>query len=325
MKIVGVLKRLLGVAGVAASYKGPTRASARSDLINIISRLRQGNRPSLVGQIPGLTAKMEKAFRTGQYEVWWRDLPGTSYYSLERTFGGETNRGGSWSSLGLKEKPDEAEKAEAFRIFNSWKEREVAFVVGDIKRARARFEKEITVPYGVTIENAEAEGEIYHVMEILRLLPINILRSGVIRRINTRDKRSGAARFGKYDDKDGKIRICDYRKKFDKYLLTVILLHELGHAVEETLTAEQKSALQSYHEKFRAKNAIFGTDTWGMSEKVRIEMQYDRSEFFAENFMHYIVLGEAGMTGAAINTFLRGELYRFYQGIVPPLFIPPTQ
>jgi len=259
--------------------------SARQGLETIVYHLRSGTRPSLVGQIPGLTPKMEKAFRSGQFRIIDAEFEGKQLYQLLHTWGGATLYGCSWSAVDLPAKPSESEKERGLFAFSAWKQHEVGFLDG-------------------------GKG---HTKEILKLLPRHVIESGVITRINlTAEERSGASRFGRYDPQTREIDIFDCYSVWDRYLLTVVLLHELGHAVYASLTAQQKMIVEGLHKIFWLNGAVFGTDFWGMSESVRIGAQDDINEFFAENLMHYLILGRAGMVGTGQHAPLRQRLHDFY-------------
>ena len=308
-----------GVAFSGNLAEDPLRTASRNDLMAVISHLRNGDRPSLVGQIPGLTPKMEAAFRTSQYLMRKTEFQGNEVYQLLHPIGGETSIGSSWSDLGFAGNPDQSEKVKAHEAFTAWEKTETRFEAGNLGSAKESFRKEITDRYGITLLNASSAGEVYYVMEMLKLLPENFLSSGALKSLNLKGKRVDASRFGRYDK--GEIDIINPYSNWDKYLLTVVLIHELGHAVFASLTAEQKRSAESLYKKFWAAGAVFGTDFWGMPAEARITEQSEVKEFFAENLMHYIILGKSGMTGYKTNLPLIGELYEFYRNLVVPVNI----
>lgn len=302
-----------GITSRGGVSKNGIRESVRKGLLDIISQLRYGNRPSLVGKIPGLTPIMEKTFRTGQCRI--IDYEG---YHIQRVFGGETVVPHAWSKIGLSDRPGLEAKRAAFEIYSNWKKHEVGFPAGDLEATRQDIEREFTVPYGITIVNAATAGERYHVMEMLKLLPEEILKSGVIRCVNLKGRRLDASRFGRYDSKMKEVSIIDSYSMWDRYMFTAILLHELGHAVYHAQTADRKEGLERLHKRFLAGGAVFATDFMGMDESVRICQQSEIRDFSAENFMHYIILGRS-MIGSGRNQPLREDLYNFYQSILPPV------
>ena len=304
-----------GMASGGGVARGGIRGSIRKGLLDIISQLRHGNRPSLVGKIHGLTPIMEKAFRSGQCQIVMVDI---GNYQVLRIFGGATVISYGWSEIGLSNKPSLAEKRAAFEIYKNWKKEEVGFPAGDLEEAQEALEREFTRPYGITIVNAANAGELYHAMEILKLLPEKVLKSGLIRCVDLEGRRIDASRFGRYDSENKEVSTINPYAMWDRYMFTAVLLHELGHPLYYSLTADQKQGLERLQKRFRANGAVFGTDFMGMNIGLRISYQSEMIEFFAENFMHYIILGRS-MIGSGRNQPLRKELYSFYRSILPSL------
>ncbi len=220
----------------------------------------------------------------------------------------------------LSEKPSEKEKKVAYEIFQAWKQAQVVFPEGDVIAAESAFDLEFTQSYGIHLFNAKSAGEIYFIMELLRLLPEHVLRSGVIQRVNLSASRDQNARFAQYNAENKGVEVIDNPIKFDRYLLTTFLLHELGHAVWASLDDQQKDEMQQLHGKFVEADAIFGVDFMGIRKEERLDyMRKSSEEFFAENFMHYLVLGTSGMLGAKdSNAHLRARLAEFYASLYKP-------
>ena len=298
------------------SAQASLRDSVRQMLIDVVYQMRNGCRPSLVGLIPGLTQKMEEHFRSGQIRVIKVPYTSEEIYRIERVFGSDTIFGVTWSVLGLKKNPPLEVKRSIIEAYDSWKEHEIGFPEGDMAAAQVDLSREFILPYGITIEGASTAGELYYVMEILRLLPENVLRSGVIKCIDLKGARTGASRFGQYDEERKAIDLMDCYSIWDRHLVTSWLLHELGHPLYQVLSPFQKARLDALFESCWRNGAVIGTDFLGMSKDTRINYQSEE-EFFAENFMHFIILGEKGMSANPLHQ----EIYCFYSEILPPLLL----
>jgi hypothetical protein len=296
------------------------REIVRHVFLKIISDLRYGTRPSLVGEVADLTPKMEEAFRTGRFRIVFRDEAG-GIYQLQHVFGGSTVIFPSWTEIGLREKPGRAEMMLAHRAYNAWKEREVGFPQGDLSAAMEDLKSEFTDAYNIAIANAKTAGEIYHVMELLRLLPERVLRSGAIKKLAFVEERGGGdPRYASYDKKE--VKVIDPYSMWDRHLFTAYLMHELGHAVYDTLDASQRSSLKALFGVFWKSGAVFSGGFMGIDESVRINLQGSEDEFFAENFMHYLILGQTIFSWGGVHQQpLRHELYTFYQRLITPVKI----
>lgn len=308
----------LGMAGMGGmlpqSKDSRVSEDSHSNFAEIIAGLR-GGRKTLVGIIPGLTAEMEKAFRSGQITVLEWEIKGGRDIKLAETNGGQTMTVGlSWDRIGLDKKPSLEEKEKALKAYKAWVEAEVAFPKRDLKQAEKEF-KEKYGTYGIEILNAASGGEIYYVMELLRLLPESVLGNPALRSINFKSVRDKSSRFAQYIEEKGEIGIVFNFIEFDKYMKTAYLLHELGHVVYRALTPEQIKRLEMLFGEFSRSGAFFGVDFMGMDKRDRIDyIKKEAKEFFAENFMHFIVLGSYGMIGAGDGKHekLREDLANFY-------------
>ncbi|KJJ85862.1 Metallophosphoesterase domain protein [Candidatus Omnitrophus magneticus] len=283
---------------------------------DIITNFRRGSRLSLVGKIENLTSKMEEAFRTGKYYI--MKLKNGKNRFLLLTFSlakviSET----SWEYLGLTKEPSQDEKELTFNAFNSWCKEECGFPKGDINTAKKIFLKQINLPFRIKLNNVETAGEIYYITELLKILPESLLKRGAIKNINFNADNDDSDKFTLYNHTDKEISIIEKYIKFDRYILTASLLHSAGHAFYSVLKNNELERLSNLYREFITKKAIFCTNFLGDPANIRalyLNTVSDPSEFFAENFMHFILLGREGIVDAAPKEYkaLRKELFNFY-------------
>ena len=289
------------------------RAVVRDQVRNVIRELRTGTRASLAGRsIPELTAKMEEVFRSGMYTI-WEMVPGERY-QLIWSEGKDEVESRPWSKLGLPDRATLADQKRAYRAFKAWQDAQVGFPEADITEARAAFMEEFGIRYGIEIKNEASAGDIYYVMEILGFLPESLLASDAVLTVDLRAERDRGAMFAQYVEERGEVGLVDNAVDFDRYLLTGFLTHELGHALMRNMNDQQMARARSLFDRFwSSKGALIGVDFMAYSANSRKSYQADFGEFFAENFMHFIILGEKGMVGEeGPNQSLRRELFDFY-------------
>jgi hypothetical protein len=295
------------------------RQKVQQNFKEIISHLRFGTRPSWVGLISGLTLKMEQAFRSGLF-LQKETFDGIDEYRIYFAKGGETIFTLPWTFLGMDENPKQPDRKLVYEIYQQWRAREVGFLADDLKAAQEIIKKELTEPYNITIVQASTAGEIYHVIEVLRLLPEKILRSGIIKEINLKAGREASSRFAQYDSERKVLGLMDHYSAWDRYLLTIWLLSSIGCAVHENLPSSKKEEVVRMAKSFWEKGLIFGTDYMGIERNKSIGLQ-SSADFFAENFMYYLILGETIRFGGDIDKPLRHALYSFYHKLLNPAAI----
>lgn len=208
--------------------------------------------------------------------------------------------------------PNTKEKTEV--IITMWKAWDEKFLMpkdGNKTEALDRFEFEITDKYGINLGDTKntTTGEIEAVLYCLKLLPeeaLNELRYGLRGGIDTgftgslSDSVVGGIEGGGYDPSLGKMEFCPIKNGRIRYYIEKVL-HELGHPLEEKHTKYGKEgyANKEFRELWhKASGDMHDLPAVGYPGYRRKDYMKDHFyEFFAENFMHYILHGESMSKG----------------------------
>ena len=283
---------------------------------DIIAHLRNDNRPSLVGIVKGLTRNMEKAFRSGVVSL-TRDYHGQ--VCVMNSDGGETtwwSPDKNWHLLGFEHLPTEQERSSTYNAYEEWVRLQVYFgEKNDPALAMKHFQNKFGDPCGIRLLNIQTANDVYYVMDLLSLIPGQTLKNSV-NIINFSASRDRSARYAQYKEETKEIGLIRNCIRPDKYLLTGLLLHEMGHAVMHSMNEDQITRLRDLYKRFWNNNNVLGVDFLMVSARDRIRYQYntnDPDEFAAENFMHFLVFGRQGFIARSRNKALTAELCGLFE------------
>ena len=287
----------------------PPRSRASIAAQTVFDQIRDGNRPALVGTIPGLNHKMEAAFRTGN--IWVAHEAGQ--YFVAHVPYGQTMVGASWSDIGIttppgQDQPDKVKMQEAHDAYRAWRAEIFAPASQpEVDFAQAAFRREFG-RYGITLINSRTAQEVDHLGELLKRLPENVLKQEWLAKIDLDGPGGGGVRMPKYDLRTRGLRIFN-SGNWDRHLYTKIALIGFGYAAFYTLTTVEKDKVKMLYDECRQHKVEFGQDPKAIKPWEQVEFQ-GLWDFFAVNFMHYTLLGN-GMVGKD-HWSQRGRLFDFY-------------
>ena len=310
--------RIASAFAAMSSAPVPSTTNIRQILARVIADLRYGTRPSLVGRIPHLNYKMEETFRKGEYALRMIEIDGGSPIYLDRTFGGDTYVDSFWEEIGLPEKPSPKEIENAYSAYLQWKEQEVGFLVTEERAGLHNIKERIETKYRLAVKNADSAGDLLLIEALLSLLPDRALERGAIKVIDLKMNRDQSSRFAQFVENNRALGIIKNPIPCDRFLAIALLLHECGHALHHLLSPDKKAVVETLWKEAFAKEAVIGTTFIGETAEERIGYQRKINEFFAENFMHFIILSEemvkvadTGPNAPQIREE-REKLYRFF-------------
>ncbi len=192
-----------------------------------------GRIPTLVGTIPGLTPELEMLFKNGAYIIKDGDRYNGQYIP---------NPDASYQDVDAKTGEPLA------RIYNEWLARAGFQRLPDEEHQRA--EDQLTsdlARYGITVSATRVPPATQYQLlsELIAMCPRSILESGIIKKI-----RIGQDQSGYHGDEsglfmDGQLTIFRSPLNITRAGMAFIFLHEVGHAVEESLTPDQRTHLSS--------------------------------------------------------------------------------
>jgi hypothetical protein len=260
----------------ALRFNNPVSASV--SMRQVFSQLRQGQRPSLVGQIDGLTREMESRFFRTDFRLAkdWRSS--SCPFEVSNIYGNICSV--SPSDIGLSD--------DSPKIFSEW-EKANSFPTGEAEEALHCFEAAIGSCNGISLSDAVA-GRIYATIPLLKSMPQAMLTGETLSRITFEQNTAN----GTYSYNNAGIQFPHNFTGTTPYTYLPLAAHELGHSVDRILDVPLYTMSRELHKKARSLNAVFGTDFFGIPRQ-RVEYQNNLKEFFAENFMHFIILGEDGI------------------------------
>ena len=308
-----------------------------------ISHLRFNTRPSRVGEVAGLTPEMEAVFRSGQYAIWpqfstdqIRDMPRRDLvktfsdivpengYAVINGDGSDTMISSTrmFCIFGVGERPSIQTQQQIYDIYRQWYQLDVAFPETGVEMANAmRIYQEQFGRYSIEVKHARNPEDVFYAMSLLSLLPEPLLQSSALRSLSFKTIRSGSGRYGAYHEDIGEVGIVKSNIRFNRHQATGMLLHECGHAMEQLLTPSQRTQLERLHQEMWNENAVFGVTFLGFSRETRIRYQSSFNEWFAENFMHFIVFGNTMRYADQIGHIpLRQRLHNAYVELFPPSY-----
>jgi hypothetical protein len=232
-------------------------ASQHPDAATVLARLREGNRPSLVDTIVGLTQAMETAYR-GRISIFKRTDQGHDIFAPEGlNSGGDTMAGASWAVLGLPELPEERTKQQVYDIYLAWMGYEVFPKTNEPSNQAAS--RDFQRRFGVEVIHARSTHEVDYLTHFLSLLPEKVLDSGVLNKIDLNGRTTGPAKLGGFVNNT--LTVHNYFFNWDRYFFTQVLLKKLGYVVLESLEPGVRQAMSAlFDREIVSREAI--PETW---------------------------------------------------------------
>jgi hypothetical protein len=240
----------------------------------------------LVGEIPGLTAELERDFRFGQTV-----FPFTGGYRL-----GGSLKGGSSTIWRPAAEGD-------YRAYSAWKEREgipepedlEAFE--DLAEYLAAHQVELwNLGHKYTprlpAEYVPKRGWIYRTtLELLRALPAEHLRRPAFAALQLGGWGPASAKASAYEN--GRVFIYDFALGGAKRTMVGLFLHEMGHAHEAAMSGPLLDEMAGLHVPIAEANALFGLEFLLDAESRKVYQQFLVTEFAAETYVAYAAAGPA--------------------------------
>lgn len=297
-----------------AKMKGHIHADAsvvallKTDLASL-----DGTRPSLVGEIPGLTLELERKFEVGG-----------SVGLLDGRMMRTELPSGAHTQFSYPTTPEE------HLIYRRWFDRQWGALPQRLA-ARPALESLLAraADAGIDIKFGEErrpmrlwnEAKIQEVLEthgpalaylneIMAQLPKSIMQNSPLKTIHLNSARVGAGHFGTFVK--GTAYIYSGAMQGSRRNLAALFLHELGHAAEQRYTEPTDRRIPQYvldnmedcHGVLVERWAQLGLDVVG-GPKQRFEYQNQYEEFLAETYMMYVAAG--AKLRAHIESFPEGS------------------
>lgn len=241
---------------------------------------------SLVNKIPGLSPKMESEFRFGHR---------VSSTQQGYLIGGNIKGGSSgiWRLCSKKE----------YSIYQQWQKLEG--IQDDpnptyFRKLQSFLQlHSITLTCEPTLTETSPQNntfqprfaQIYQLTyEILQLLPPQHLQHNKFQKLQLGgwgpDSAKGSAYF------QNTVIMYNFAIKGAKRTFLGLLLHEIGHSWESTLNQQQKQKIYPLYTQLCHSNSLIGLEYLLDAESRKNYQKLQLSEFLAENYLHYIVLGQ---------------------------------
>ena len=249
---------------------------------------RELGRPwtSLVGEVPGLTAELERDFRFGQVV-----FPFTGGYRL-----GGSLKGGSSTTWRPAPESD-------FHAYGAWKEREGIPETEDIEAFEelAGYLAAHQVEFWnmghkyaprMPAEYVPKRGWIYRTaLETLRALPAEHILRPAFAALQLGGWGPASAKASAYEN--GRVFIYDFALGGAKRTMVGLFLHEMGHAHEAAMSEEMLGELGELHGPIAEAGALFGLEFLLDAESRKVYQQFLVTEFAAETYVAYSAAGPA--------------------------------
>jgi hypothetical protein len=282
--------------------------SGRTD--DVLQHLRAGARPSLVGQIAGLTPKMEAAFRSGQRFILRME---NGIVPEWVKLGGSVLNGAPWKEFGLPATPTQIQKERAVGAYEQWRKEEI-FAAADetvpLSEAQTAFASEFG-HFDLTLANPQTVEELTHVAHLLRFFAADVLPRDLLSTLDLNYHGfEGIRALNKYEFNKKILRFANPGNRWDRYLYTKMFLTGIGYAAFYTLSSAERDAFNLLYGQCKQQEGFLAADPTGRapSEQLSFPALWD---FFAGNFMQFHLLGE-GMIDRSANWAFRAELQAFY-------------
>jgi hypothetical protein len=242
---------------------------------------------SLVGEVPGLTAELERDFRFGQTV-----FPFTGGYRL----GGSLKGGSSTTWRPAAESdyqayhawkaregiPEEPEDLEAFELLAGL----LAANQVELWNIGHKFAPRMPAEY------LPKRGWVYRTaLEVLRLLPEEHLAREEFSALQLGGWGPASAKASAYEN--GRVFIYDFALGGAKRTMVGLFLHEMGHAHEAAFSNRQLNELAELHAPIAESNALFGLEFLLDAESRKVYQQFLVTEFAAETYVAYAAAGPA--------------------------------
>jgi hypothetical protein len=268
--------------------------------------------PSLVGEIPGLTSRLEREFRFGQRVVL---LDGV--YRI-----GGTIKGGS-SAMWVPAAPD------LHRVYQEWAQRHgmprsrrhVAY--WRLRRlCKTHDIKMVNGSPGATRTFSPRLGSVYtFARAVLRALPASHLDHPGFARLQIGGWGPDSAKASAYED--GTVMLYDFAVKGARRTFLGLFLHEIGHVLESAEAGAQRADWQRWHAEIASERAFVATEFLSSSRSRVLYQSQAWEEFAAESYMVYVAAGGrlrdhiAQQSGAVREAWeqVYGRLMAWFDGI----------
>ena len=251
------------------------------------ARVLGGPWKTLVGEIPELTAELERDFRFGQTV-----FPFTGGYRV----GGSVKGGSSTTWRPATEKdflayqawkqregmPDDQEDLEAFEELAG----HLAANKVDLWNLGHSFAQRMPAEY------VPKRGWVYRtVLEVLRCLPEEHVSRPEFSALQLGGWGPASAKASAYEK--GRVFVYDFALGGAKRTMVGLFLHEMGHAHEAALTRRQLEELGELHAPIAEAGALFGLEFLLDAESRKVYQQFLVTEFAAETYVAYAAAGPA--------------------------------
>jgi hypothetical protein len=242
---------------------------------------------SLVGEVPGLTAELERDFRFGQTV-----FPFTGGFRL----GGSLKGGSSttWRPANQNDYhayhawkvregiPEEPEDLEAFETLAGF----LAANQVELWNLGHKFSPRLPAEY------LPKRGWVYRTaLDMLRALPPEHVSRAEFAALQLGGWGPASAKASAYEN--GRVFIYDFALGGAKRTMAGLFLHEMGHAHEAALTDRQLEELAELHAPIAERNALFGLEFLLDAESRKVYQQFLVTEFVAETYVAYAAAGPA--------------------------------
>jgi hypothetical protein len=283
-------------------------AGGRAD--EVLQNLRVGNRPSLVGQIPGLNGEMENAFGAGRLLIVKKD---DRIMPMRIMLGGSTISEATWDEFGLPAKPGKRQKEQAAGAYEQWRQAEVFAPAAEepatLAEARTAFNSEFG-HFDLSLLNPQTAEEVIHAGHLLQLFAADVLPRDLLSLIDLNYQGPAAPKPLKYELNSKTLKFVNPGNRWDRYLYTKMFLTGLGYAAFYTLSAPDRDIFNSLYVSCEQQGAGLAADPTGLAPGAQISV-HPVWHFFADNFMQFHLLGQ-GMIDRSPNWQLRRQLQEFY-------------
>jgi len=242
---------------------------------------------TLVGEVPDLTAELERDFRFGQsvfpFTGGWRlggSLKGGSSTTWRPAAESDYRAYAAWKEReGIPEEPEDLEAFEELAGF-------LAANHVELWNLGHKFAPRLPAEY------LPKRGWVYRAaLDILRALPKEHLEREDFAELQLGGWGPASAKASAYEG--GRVYIYDFALGGAKRTMIGLFLHELGHAHEAALSAAQLDELAVLHAPIAEAGALFGLEFLLDAESRKVYQQFLVSEFAAETYVAYAGAGPA--------------------------------